>query len=174
MSISHQHSSVKRTTSRSFLSPPCSWSRIEGSILYIFSIMGRWQPYQYNEKRTSQYDVPEIFNPKAVTMASRQPPSPRKKAEGPLVDFNRHPDSYLILPYGKTDAKPMNPKVKVWIKITRYIQLAFRVLTLLGAIGALLCAIFVRGAGLTEGYIIRIPVCILTMTILRKAQLTCQ
>lgn len=105
------------------------------------------------------YSVPDVFNPKAVTMASREVPAPRKKQEGPLVNFNRHPDSYLILPYGKTDAKPMHPKTKVWIKTTRWVQLAFRVLTLIGAIGTLLCGIFIRGAQPTEGYIIRIPVC---------------
>lgn len=121
--------------------------------------MGRWQPYLYNAQRNSAYDVPEVFNPKAVTMASRQPPeSPKKKQDGPLINFNRHPDSYLILPYGKTNAKPMNPKVNMWIKSTRWFQLFLRVLTLFGAIGALLCGIFVRGALTTEGYIIRIPV----------------
>jgi hypothetical protein len=62
------------------------------------------------------------------------------------------------MPYGKTDAKPMNPKVKIWIKVARWIQLFFRLLTLLGAIGTLLCGIFIKGAQTTEGYIIRIPV----------------
>jgi hypothetical protein len=121
--------------------------------------MGRWQPYLYNSQRTSLYDVPDVFNPKAVTMASHQPPPPKKsKPDGPLVSINRHPDSYLVLPYGKTDAKPMSPKTKVLVKVARWIQLFFRVLTLFGAIGVLLCAIFIRGAGNTEGYIIRIPV----------------
>jgi hypothetical protein len=120
--------------------------------------MGRWQPYSNSEQTTSLYDEP-VFNPKAVTMASRQPPPPpKKKPEGPLLDFNKHPDSYLILPYGNTNAKPMHPKTNITIKTTRWIQFAFRVLTLLGAVGALLCAIFVRGAQLTEGYLIRIPV----------------
>ena len=121
--------------------------------------MGRWQPYLYNDTRQSQYNEPEVFNPRAVTMASMQPPSPKKKKqEGPLIDFNKHPDSYLVLPYGKTDAKPMSPKVKTIIKTVRWIQLFFRVCTLFGAIGGLLCGIFIRGMGDTEGYIIRIPV----------------
>lgn len=125
--------------------------------------MGRWQPYLYTDQRTSMYDEPDVFNPKAVTMASYQPPSPtKKKQDGPLVDFNKHPDSYVVLPYGKTDAKPMNRKVKVWIKCARWIQLVLRLLTLVGAIGVLLCAIFIRGARSTEGWITRIPVCLLT------------
>jgi hypothetical protein len=121
--------------------------------------MGRWQPYLYDAPaRNSMYDVPDVFNPKAVTEASRRPSSPKKKQDGPLVNFNRHPDSYLVLPYGNTNAKPMSPKTKTLIKIARWIQLFFRVPTFFGAIGALLVAIFIRGAGNAEGYIIRIPV----------------
>ena len=121
--------------------------------------MGRWQPYLYEPaERQSFSDVPKAFNPKAVTMASHRQPTPKKKQDGPLVNFNRHPDSYLILPYGQTDAKPMSPKVKTWLKWTRWVQFVFRLCTLFGAIGVLLCAIFIRGAQDTEGYIIRIPV----------------
>ncbi|KAF2004574.1 hypothetical protein P154DRAFT_519081, partial [Amniculicola lignicola CBS 123094] len=120
--------------------------------------MGRWQPFLYNApQRDSIYDVPDDFNPKAVTMASRQPPEPKKKAEGPLVNFNRHPDSHLILPYGQTNAKAMSPRTALFINIARWIQFVFRVCNMLGAIGALLCGIFIRGAQTTEGYIIRIP-----------------
>ncbi|KAJ4988441.1 hypothetical protein SVAN01_06058 [Stagonosporopsis vannaccii] len=121
--------------------------------------MGRWQPYLYSApERQSMNDPRDNFNPKAVTMASRKPPSlPKKKQDGPLVDFNKHPDSYLFLPYGKTDAKPMSPRTKLWIKIARWTQLSFRVCSLLGAIGLLLCAIFIRGAQDTEGWIMRIP-----------------
>ncbi|CAO2653745.1 Nn.00g031560.m01.CDS01 [Neocucurbitaria sp. VM-36] len=90
-------------------------------------------------------------------MASRAPPSPRKKQDGPFINFNKHPDSYLILPYGNTDAKPMHSKTKVFINVTRWIQLALRVCTMLGAVGILLCGIFIRGAQDTEGYIMRIP-----------------
>ena len=112
--------------------------------------MGQWQP---------MYDPSEDFNPKAVTMASRMPPPPpKKKQDGPLVNFNQHPDSYLMLPYGRTDDKPINPSTKLWIKIVRWIQLFFRVCSLLGAVGLLLCAIFIRGAQDTEGWIMKIPV----------------
>ncbi|KAF1976593.1 hypothetical protein BU23DRAFT_587952 [Bimuria novae-zelandiae CBS 107.79] len=114
--------------------------------------MGRWQPYLYDATPS------DSFNPKAVTIASRLPPSPpKKKPEGPLVDFNRHPDSYGVLPYGQTDVKPMNPKVKIIVKVARWIQFALRVFNLIGAIGSLLCSIFIKGASNTEGYIMRIP-----------------
>ena len=122
--------------------------------------MGRWQPYLYNpSERGSTYETQDDFNPKRVTMESYQPPSPSKaKPDGPLVNFNKHPDSYVIMPYGKNTAKPMSPKVQIWIKVARWIQLFFRLCTLFGAIGTLLCAIFIKGAQTTEGYIMRIPV----------------
>lgn len=121
--------------------------------LCIFT-MGRWQPYLYDASPSAS----DAFNPKAVTIASRLPPSsPQKKSEGPLLDFNRHPDSYLVLPYGKTNAKPMSPKVKTVVKVVRWVQFVLRIFNLLGAVGALLCGIFIQGAQDTEGYIIRIP-----------------
>lgn len=117
-------------------------------------MVGRFQPYLYDAP-TDQ----STFNPKAVTMASRlPPPPPKKKQDGPLIDFNKHPDSYLILPYGNTNAKPMNKKTKTFIKVARWVQLFVRVCTSLGAVGVLLCSIFIRGATDTEGYIMRIPV----------------
>lgn len=126
-------------------------SHLEGP--HSLGTMGRWQPYLYDSQRTDSDD----FNPKAVTMASHQPPSPRKSREGPLVNFNKHPDSYVVLPYGNNKTKGMNPNVKIWVKVTRGTQLILRVLTLLGAIGVLLCTVFLRGVQTAEGYIMRIP-----------------
>lgn len=124
------------------------------------NMTGRWQPYLYQPQKEDMIDPTQpTFNPKAVTMASRIPPSPRKKQEGPLINFNKHPDSYLIMPYGNTDAKPLNKRTKTFIQVARSVQLFFRVCALLGAVGVLLCGIFIRGALDTEGYIMRIPVC---------------
>jgi hypothetical protein len=118
--------------------------------------MGRWQPYIYSP---DERDLMEDFNPKAITMASRQPPpSPKQRPDGPLIDFNKHPDSYLVMPYGKTDVEPMNPKTKLYVKIARGLQLFLRLCSLLGAVGLLLCTIFIRGAQDTEGWLMRIPV----------------
>ncbi|KAF7569898.1 Herpes-BLLF1 multi-domain protein [Pyrenophora tritici-repentis] len=125
---------------------------------------GRWQPYMYAAQRDSMADTDPtqpIFDPKAVTRASRMPASPpKKKKEGPLIDFNQHPDSYLVLPYGKTDAKPMTNKIKTFINIARWTQFALRLLTLCGAVGVLLCGIFIQGAQDSEGYIMRVPPCV--------------
>ncbi|KAL6708015.1 hypothetical protein ACN47E_003449 [Coniothyrium glycines] len=115
---------------------------------------GRWQPYLYEPQRDSM----DTFNPKAVTMASRLPPaSPKKQPDGPMLNFNKHPDSYLILPYGNTDAKPMNKNTKTLVNVARWIQFSLRICAMLAAVGVLLCGIFIRGAQDTEGYIMRIP-----------------
>lgn len=108
------------------------------------------------------YDAPKYdstFNPKRITQASFEAPAPRpRKQEGPLLDFNRHPDSYLIVPYGQTNVKPVNPKLKDRIKWVRWIQLGFRITQMLAAVGMLICVICVRGTADTEGWIIRLPV----------------
>jgi hypothetical protein len=153
-----QHSFAKRkylSTSLSFLTVVSTRPHsLFTSSSHTVIMVGRFQPYLYDA-----HIGESSFNPKAVTMASRMPPSPtKKKQDGPLIDFNKHPDSYLILPYGNTNVKPMNKRTKLFVKVARGIQLFFRVCTLLGAVGVLLCGIFIRGATDTEGYIMRISV----------------
>ncbi|KAK0658482.1 hypothetical protein DIS24_g4723 [Lasiodiplodia hormozganensis] len=117
-------------------------------------------PYMYDppQRYSATSDTLYGFDPKAVTKASRMPPrSPPKKQDGPLVDFNKHPDSYLVLANSRSNVKPMNPRVKVAIKWVRWVQLGFRVLQLIGAIGLLICVICIKGTQDTEGWIIRIP-----------------
>ncbi|KAL1640414.1 hypothetical protein SLS58_006912 [Diplodia intermedia] len=118
------------------------------------------QPYMYNppQRYSATSDTLYGFDPKAVTKASRQPPrSPPKKQDGPLVDFNRHPDSYLALSQSRGNVKPMSPRVKVAIKWVRWVQFGFRILQLVGAIGLLVCVICIKGTQATEGWIIRVP-----------------
>ncbi|KAF1850749.1 uncharacterized protein K460DRAFT_391180 [Cucurbitaria berberidis CBS 394.84] len=117
--------------------------------------MDRGQPYLYQPSRDS---MDPTFNPKRVTMASRMPPpSPKKKQDGPLINFNQHPDSFLFVPYDKSDVKPMHRKTKTFVKVARWAQLFLRVCSIVGAVGILLCGIFIRGVQDTEGYIMRIP-----------------
>lgn len=119
------------------------------------------QPYTYapSQRYSATSDTLYGFDPKAVTKASRSPPKrpPPKKQDGPLVDFNKHPDSYLVLPNGQ-NAKPISPRTKVVIKWMRWVQLTFRLLQLIGAIGMLICVICIKGTQDTEGWIIRVPV----------------
>lgn len=132
-------------------------------------------PYLYT-RPTSQYTslTPNsAFDPKSYTRASWQSTAPShasrqeylrhkmqnsKSSNDPLVDFNRHPDSYLVLPYGQTNAKPMNPKTKTWIKWARGAQLGLRITQCLAAAGLLFCVICFKGMQDTEGWILRIPV----------------
>lgn len=118
------------------------------------------QPYMYEppQRFSATSDTLYGFDPKAVTKASRMPPKkpPPKKQDGPLIDFNRHPDSYLVTPY-QSNVRPFNPRTKVVIKWVRWGQLAVRILQLIGAIGLLICVICIKGTQDTEGWIIRVP-----------------
>lgn len=122
--------------------------------------MGNGQPYLYNPPaRYSAIDPYNGFNPKSVTMASNTPPPlPKPKPEGPLLNFNRHPDSYIILPGKQSEPSPMSSGTKSRINWTRRIQLCLRAIQLLGAIGILVCGICIRGSTDTQGLVIRIPV----------------
>ncbi|KAF4302014.1 hypothetical protein GTA08_BOTSDO10321 [Botryosphaeria dothidea] len=101
------------------------------------------QPYMY--------EPPQRFSATSDTLYGFDP-----KADGPLMDFNRHPDSYLVTPY-QSNARPFNPRTKVVIKWVRWGQLAVRILQLIGAIGLLICVICIKGTQDTEGWIIRVP-----------------
>ncbi|KAH8656184.1 hypothetical protein BGZ60DRAFT_532498 [Tricladium varicosporioides] len=119
--------------------------------------MGVQPPFIYDPIKTEGPRSPyREFDPKAVTRASQQPKPRRPKQEGPLVSFNQHPDSFLILPYGKTNAKPMSPSVKIWIKWARILQLFLRCLELVGAGGLLAMMIMIRGVDDATGWIMRI------------------
>jgi hypothetical protein len=122
--------------------------------------MGGGQPYLYNPPATyTPWDPYNGFNPKAISQASLAPKPPSQpKPEGPLVSFNRHPDSYLVTPYGKTNVDPMHKNTARRVKIAKRTQLALRCLGLIGALGILVCVICLKVPKSSEGWIIRIPV----------------
>jgi hypothetical protein len=66
--------------------------------------------------------------------------------------------SWVIPPSANTRAKPMNPKVKKWIKGTRSFQLALRCLEIICSVGLLVLMILIRGIEPTTGWIMRIVV----------------
>jgi hypothetical protein len=78
------------------------------------------------------------------------------------------PSSYLIQPYGNTDAKPMDPSVKKWVKWMRIIQLVLRCLELLCACGLLAMMILIRGVDTSTGWIMRIVVGYLKVSMREK------
>ncbi|KAJ5923863.1 hypothetical protein N7466_008050 [Penicillium verhagenii] len=119
--------------------------------------MGRSEPpFLYDRPSTYSFNGPTDpgFNPKAVTQASQSPASPRQTQDGPLVNFNRHPDSWDSMDK-KPPQTPMNPKVKKWIKGARGTQLGLRSITLLGALASLFCAIVIKNANTTVIWIMR-------------------
>ena len=119
--------------------------------------MGADQPFLYNAPSRISFGERE-FNPKAATQTSRQPIKARPTREGPLVEFNKHPDSYLILPSGDVNAKPMKPRTRKTVKQLRQLQLLVRCLQLLGTLGLLVCVLCLRGVEESLGWTLRVPV----------------
>lgn len=119
-------------------------------------------PYLYDPPSRRQIAYPySDFDPKAVTRASwisaAESTISKPKQEGPLIDFNRHPDSYMVVA-PQTHYEPLPPNTKTKVKATRWVQFGFRLVQLLGAVGCLLCVIFVRNTETAQGWIMRIPV----------------
>ncbi|PQE29109.1 P-loop containing nucleoside triphosphate hydrolase protein [Rutstroemia sp. NJR-2017a BBW] len=114
--------------------------------------MGINPPFLYDPVRTDY-----SFDPKAVSRASLSPPAPRpKRPDGPLVSFNQHPDSYLIVPYGNINAEPMDPSVKKRVKLTRWALLGLRCVQLPVAVGLLVIMILITGVNASTGWILRV------------------
>lgn len=59
--------------------------------------MGVEPPFLYDHPSKYTFNGPTDngFNPKAATIASWTPaqPKPKPKRDGPLIEFNKHPDS---------------------------------------------------------------------------------
>lgn len=99
------------------------------------------------------------FDPRAATRASFEPrPAPRSKPTGPLVSFNQHPDSWLILPTSSANVNILNPKVKEWIKLSRALQLILRCFELLLAAALLTMMILLSNVDNVPKYILCIVV----------------
>ncbi|KAJ5666652.1 hypothetical protein N7462_011061 [Penicillium macrosclerotiorum] len=119
--------------------------------------MGRSSPpFLYDRPSTYTFYGPTDsgFNPKAVTEASRTRVPPKQKLEGPLVNINRHPDSWGSFE-SKSTWSPMSHKTKDRVKYARGTQLGLRVVALLGALGSLFCSIVIKNVAVTAIWIIR-------------------
>ncbi|KAL1984944.1 hypothetical protein VTN96DRAFT_8500 [Rasamsonia emersonii] len=127
--------------------------------------MGRSSPpFLYDPPSTWSFDGPagSGFNPKAVTQASWTPRQTKPKPNGPLVNFNRHPDMWGV-PRQPREITPMSPRTKVRVKRTRLLQLLLRIASLVGALGALFCVICINGTGVSVGWIIRVAPALATL-----------
>ncbi|KAL8778475.1 MAG: hypothetical protein Q9213_007398 [Squamulea squamosa] len=122
-------------------------------------------PFLYDHPSKYSFTGPtdKAWDPKAVSRASYAASNaspPRPKQEGPLIDakeFNRHPDSYFVVPYGNLNWKPMNPRTRKNVQYTRSAQLFLRTCELLGALGLLFCVVCIKGTQGSTGWIIRVP-----------------
>jgi hypothetical protein len=124
---------------------------------------GSRQPYLYQPVTHAP------FNPKAYTQSLANPTPPRQKPEGPLLNFNRHPDSYDNLPYGKhVGAQLMSSGSKKRIIWARKMQLGWRVLQWIIAMAVLVCVVTIKGAPETQGWILRLPVCEFSVRVLEE------
>ncbi|OGE53459.1 hypothetical protein PENARI_c007G09717 [Penicillium arizonense] len=120
--------------------------------------MGRSSPpFLYDRPSAYSFYGPtdKGFNPKAATEASWTRPAPKSKPTGPLVNLNRHPDTWGSF-NTVSSWIPMSPYTKDRVKWARIAQLTLRVLTLLGALGSLFCSIVITGAAATVIWIIRV------------------
>jgi hypothetical protein len=122
------------------------------------------QPYMYTPNRPV-YPY-SSFNPKAVTQAARKTVEDEKKEkpkqDGPLVNFNQHPDSYMIVAAQNVNYRTMPPRTKKEVTIVRWIQFALRVIQELGALGMLVCVICVQNVSVGMVWIMRLAVSIVT------------
>ena len=75
-----------------------------------------------------------------------------------MIDFNRHPDAYMIVEGTKVEHKPLPANTKKVIKVVRWVHFALRVLQLIGAFGTMVCVICIQSAPQVQAWIMRIPV----------------
>ena len=118
------------------------------------------QPYIYTPQRTV-YPF-STFNPRVVSQASakaaKENANTKAKRDGPLINFNEHPDSYEMAMGRNLKYKPMPAYTKTMVTVIRWIQFASRILEEVGAIGLLVCVICIRGMETSVSWIFRIAV----------------
>lgn len=125
--------------------------------------MGADAPYLYDAPSHRPISYPySDFNPKAVTQASYEASiaasRPKPKQEGPLINFNRHPDSYMVVPSPQREYTPLPASTKNGIVVTRWVQFGLKILSLLVAVGVLICVICIKGTQNAAAWILRIAV----------------
>jgi F0F1-type ATP synthase assembly protein I len=78
-----------------------------------------------------------------------------------LVEFHKHPDSYLILPHHSVavgGVQPMSRRTRKLVAWARYVQMLLRWLEMFGASGLFVCVICLRRMEESLGWTLRIPV----------------
>lgn len=125
---------------------------------------GSEQPYLYDPPANRKIAYPySDFNPRAATEASYARLSTistdsKPKKEGPLINFNQHPDSYMVVTGTQEQHKPLPRSTKKAVVSVRWVQFVFRLVQEIGALGLLVATICIKGTSGAETYLLRIPV----------------
>lgn len=124
------------------------------------------QPYIYEpslQNRRTVYPYSD-FNPKSVSQASyqalkrKEEQKKKAKQDGPLINFNQHPDSYMIVAGQNVQYKPMSAKTPKIVAGVRWTQFSLRILEEVGAIGLLVAVICLKNIETALSWIVRIAV----------------
>ncbi|KAK0312007.1 hypothetical protein LTR01_002921 [Friedmanniomyces endolithicus] len=121
------------------------------------------RPISFPYSQQPQFQTPtDNFNPRAVTQASyarlsQQSLPPQPKKEGPLIDFNQHPDSYAVYSGPRPEFKALPPKTKEAVVGVRWAQFGLRLVQMIVALGLLVGTICMKGTDGAETYLLRIP-----------------
>lgn len=124
--------------------------------------MGEGAPYLYEARQRG--GPTSEFNPRAYTQASyaasiAASQKSRPVSTGPLINFNKHPDSYMVVQYKHNDEKPLPSNTKTKIVVTRWVQFGLKLMQLVGALGLLFCGIVIKGAPEADEWIMKVAVC---------------
>jgi hypothetical protein len=127
---------------------------------------GSSQPYLYDAPSRNSAFPYNDFNPRAATQAHYQAEIDRAERsrmrqlqEGkPLINFNAHPDSFMVVQAQQPDHEDMPPNTKRNIVWARWFQLFMRVVQEIAALGILVCVICLKMKNDGPGWMIRIAV----------------
>ncbi|RCI13966.1 hypothetical protein L249_8072 [Ophiocordyceps polyrhachis-furcata BCC 54312] len=112
-------------------------------------------PFMYSHSQYGDWRSPAtVFDPKSVTRASLEPRPRKEKAHGPLISLNQHPDSHE-LPRQARPCQSLGSWVKKWIKWSRQLQLALRLLQFTGSAGILVLMILVTKIDTATVWVLR-------------------
>ncbi|KAK4505231.1 hypothetical protein PRZ48_003194 [Zasmidium cellare] len=123
------------------------------------------QPFLYDAPTNRPLSYPySDFNPRAATQAhyaafqERAEKAKRRAAQDgkPLINFNQHPDSYMIVANPGVNHEPLPPSTKKNIIWTRWVQFVLRLFQEVGALGILVCVICLKMQNDGPGWIIRV------------------
>jgi len=95
-----------------------------------------------------------------------------RQATSEVVNFNRHPDSWMIAHDQRKDYKPMPANTRKKVVAIRWVQFALRVVQELGAMGLLTCMICFTNVPEAFLWVMRVAVS-LTQQLLRLVRANC-